>query len=105
MNEKAIQDAYALFRNSGYKKSIDEFKTLLSTNENALKDAYTLFQGAGYKKDVNQFKTLMGVGSTSTKPTQVQPKVSEQEPVKKKRTYRIGFQIGSTYFGFFYQKG
>jgi hypothetical protein len=84
MNEKAIQDAYALFRNSGYKKSIDEFKTLLSTNENALKDAYTLFQGAGYKKDVNQFKTLMGVGSTSTKPTQVQPKVSEQEPVKKK---------------------
>jgi hypothetical protein len=72
MNEKAIQDAYRLFQEAGYKKSVDEFKGLMSSNQNALNDAYKLFQGAGYKKSVDDFKVLMGVGQV------------KQEPLKKK---------------------
>jgi hypothetical protein len=93
MNEKAIQDAYALFRNSGYKKSIDEFKTLLSTNENALKDAYTLFEGAGYKKDINQFKTLMGAEGSTRQQTKVET-VEQQQPVKKKEPTVSASKLG-----------
>ena len=67
MNEKAIQDAYKLFKGSGYSKSIDEFKELIKTNENALSDAYKLFSNSGYSKSIDDFKVLMGVTTPSKK--------------------------------------
>ena len=42
MNEQAIIDSYNLAVQNGYKKSVDEFKTLLSTNSNALNDIYNI---------------------------------------------------------------
>jgi len=56
MNEKAIQDAYKLFQQSGYKKSINEFRVLMSSNQNAVNDAYKLFKQSGYTKSVDDFK-------------------------------------------------
>jgi len=77
MNEKAIQDAYNLFAESGYNKSIDDFKSLIKTNPNALNDSYELFKGKGYNKDIESYKSLVGVSekkssvSTGTTPQEV----------------------------------
>lgn len=70
MNEQAIQDAYNLFVDNGYGKSIDEFKELMKTNPNALDDMYKLFVDQGYRKAKDDFSVLMGAS----------------EPVKKKDT-------------------
>ena len=40
MNDQALNDAYNLFSSQGYKGSIDEFKSLISSNGNALNDAH-----------------------------------------------------------------
>ncbi len=70
MNEKAIQDAYKLFKQSGYTKSINEFRVLMSSNQNAVNDAYKLFKQSGYTKSVDDFKVLMGSGAqVKKKPT------------------------------------
>ena len=45
MNEKAIQDAYKMFKSRGYNGSIDDYKQLISTNGNALNDSYKIFKG------------------------------------------------------------
>jgi hypothetical protein len=60
MNENAIKDAYNLFVSQGYKKSEEEFKTLMSENSDALNDAYKLFVSQGYKKEIEDFAELMG---------------------------------------------
>lgn len=67
MNEKAIQDAYEMFKSGGYNGSIDDYKQLISTNGNALNDSYEIFKGGGYNQDINSFKTLMGIGSIKKK--------------------------------------
>ena len=67
MNQKAIQDAYNLFTESGYKKSIDDFKSLIKTNPNALNDSYELFKGKGYNKDIESYKSLVGVSQPEKK--------------------------------------
>jgi hypothetical protein len=69
MNEQAILDAYNLFVQNGYKKSIDEYKKLIASNPEALTDSYNLFAGQGYSKSIDDFKSLMGL---------------TQAPVKKK---------------------
>ena len=63
MNEQAILDAYNLFVQNGYTKSLDEYKKLIASNPQALQDSYSLFAENGYKKTVNDFKLLMGVGA------------------------------------------
>ena len=80
MNEEAIQDAYILFTNSGYSKSIEEFQTLLNTNEEALGDAYNLFTQSGYQKSIVEFEKLMGINA---------------EPVKKKDELVLPLDDGS----------
>lgn len=67
MNEEAIKDAYQLFVNNGYTKSIEEFKVLMSENENARKDMFDLFVSEGYKKTPEDFNLLMGVGQVKKK--------------------------------------
>jgi len=73
MNEEAIKDAYNLFVSTGYNKSYEDFKALISSNPEALQDAYGLFTATGYNKDIESFKSLMGVGGAMP-----------QEDVKKK---------------------
>lgn len=75
-NPEAVNDAYALFVETGYSKSKDEFVNLISTNEEALNDAYKLFAETGYKKDINEFSNLLGLkkksGSQSTSTSSIQ---------------------------------
>ena len=74
MNDQALNDAYNLFSSQGYKGSIDEFKSLISSNGNALNDAHKLFSSKGYNGDVNEFKGLMGIGGQQ----QVKKKASSE---------------------------
>jgi hypothetical protein len=64
MNEQAINDAYSLFAQRGYNKSLEDFKSLINSNPQALQDSYSLFVENGYSKKIDDFKTLMGVGAT-----------------------------------------
>ena len=59
MNEEAIVDSYNLFVQTGYKKSIEEFKQLILSNPDALKDSYDLFVQTGYRKSLDDYKGLM----------------------------------------------
>lgn len=61
MNEEALKDAFTLFQQSGYNKSIEDFKTLVRTNNDALSDAHKLFTGAGYNKSIDDFAKLIGI--------------------------------------------
>ena len=61
MNQQALNDAYKLFTNSGYNKSIDEFQILLSENPKALADSYALFTKAGYTGNEDSYKELLGL--------------------------------------------
>ena len=61
MNEEAIQASYDLFVSQGYKKSLEEYKKLLSTNSNALKESYDTFVSDGYADSIDDYKKLMGV--------------------------------------------
>ena len=42
MNEQALLASYNLAVQNGYKKSVDDFKQLISTNPDALNAAYNL---------------------------------------------------------------
>ena len=69
MNEQAILDSYNLFKQSGYTKSLDEYKKLLNSNPSALNDSYSLFKQSGYNKGVDDYKELMGLKKkVSTQP-------------------------------------
>lgn len=83
MNEQAIKDAYNLFVQSGYNKSINDFKQLIATNPQALNDSYKLFVNTGYNKDIESFKSLMGLSQQAV------------EPVKKKVSTDSGLVSGS----------
>lgn len=61
MNEQAIQDAYNLFVQTGYKGNVNEFSNLIKTNPNALNDSYNLFVENGYADSYDDYKTLVGV--------------------------------------------
>jgi hypothetical protein len=77
MNEKAILASYDLAVQNGYKKSIDEFKQLLSSNPKALDVSYNLALQNGYKKTIDDYKVLMGLSTTQEpieKPIEVEKK-------------------------------
>lgn len=84
MNEEAIVDSYNLFVQTGYKKSIEEFKQLISSNPDALKDSYDLFVQTGYRKSLDDYKGLMGLSPLT-------------EKVKKKEdTTELPSEVGSS---------
>ena len=66
MNEQAIQDAYNLFVQKGYKGDINAFSNLIKTNPNALNDSYNLFVAGGYNKSYDDYKTLVGVNQAQS---------------------------------------
>ena len=47
MNEQAIIDSFELFQKEGYNGTLDDFKTLMSTNDEALNDVFGLFANEG----------------------------------------------------------
>jgi len=61
MNEQAINTMYQLAQREGYKKSYEDFTTLLGENEEAMKTMYGLAQQEGYKNSIDDFYGLMGV--------------------------------------------
>jgi hypothetical protein len=66
MNEQAIQDAYNLFVQKGYKGDVNAFSNLIKTNPNALNDSYNLFVEGGYSKSYDDYKTLVGVNQAQS---------------------------------------
>jgi hypothetical protein len=66
MNEQAIQDAYNLFVQTGYKGDINAFSNLIKTNPNALNDSYNLFVENGYADSYDDYKTLVGVNQAQS---------------------------------------
>ena len=82
MNEQAILASYDIAVKNGYKKSIDEFKQLISSNTEALNVSYDLALKNGYKKSLDEYKTLMGVGGAA--PVAPSAQVPASGEVKKK---------------------
>ena len=82
MNEEALKDAYNLFVQQGYKKSIDDFKQLIASNPDALKDSYNLFTQQGYNKSIDDYKTLIGVSDVFKKKEEpILPMAPQKEQV------------------------
>tara|TARA_R110000868_G_scaffold171092_4_gene406728 strand:- start:13 stop:342 length:330 start_codon:yes stop_codon:yes gene_type:complete len=90
MNEEAIKIAYDLFVADGYKKSIDEFKSLMQGNPKGREVAYNLFVADGYKKPINEFEVLMGVTAPSDLTT-------EEASLEKKRVEPLHLWIPHLY--------
>ena len=81
MNEQAIIDSYNLFVQNGYKKSLQDYKQLISSNPDALNDSYGLFRQNGYAKSLDDYKALVGVGAASSSPSSL---VQQPTELKKK---------------------
>lgn len=82
MNEEALKDAYNLFVQQGYNKSIDDFKQLIASNPDALKDSYNLFAQQGYTKSIDDYKTLIGVSDVLKKKEEpILPMAPQKEQV------------------------
>jgi hypothetical protein len=92
MNEQAIIDSYNLFVQSGYKKSLPEYKQLIASNPNALNDSFDLFKQNGYSKSLDEYKSLMGVDidQPSIKPVDI------QEFKKKEDTTELPLEDGGS---------
>ena len=69
MNEEAIKTMYSIAQGEGYGKSIEDFKTLLSSNEEAFNTMYSLAQENGYKKSIEDFSELMDVKKKESTPS------------------------------------
>lgn len=80
MNEEVINDLYNNAVSKGYKKSREEFVSLLQSNDAVMNDMYSYVQSKGYKKGINDFKGLIGANVESpmaTKPVAEEPKKKE----------------------------
>lgn len=60
MNEQVINDLYNRAISNGYKKSREEFVSLIQTNDAVLNDMYSYVQSKGYGKGVEDFSVLVG---------------------------------------------
>lgn len=88
MNEEAFNTMYILAQKDGYKKTPEEFKTLLNSNQEALNTMYSIAQREGYKKTPEEFKILLGVTGVEGEPVNFTEGSGEQqeqpaEPLEK----------------------
>jgi hypothetical protein len=60
MDKKVLEDLYIVAQGKGYRKSIDDFQTLLSQDEAVFNDMYGYAQSQGYKKSTTDFADLIG---------------------------------------------
>ncbi len=58
MNPEALQYSFDLFSKDGYSGSIEDYKSLISTNDEALNYSFNLFEKDGYSGDLNSFKDI-----------------------------------------------
>lgn len=77
MNEEVINDLYNNAVSKGYKKSREEFVSLLHSNDAVMNDMYSYVQSKGYKKDIDDFKGLIGATVESPMAVAEQPKKKE----------------------------
>jgi hypothetical protein len=77
MNEEVINDLYSNAVSKGYKKSREEFVSLLQSNDDVMNDMYSYVQSKGYKKGVDEFKGL--IGATIESPMAIKPTADEQK--------------------------
>ena len=69
MDEQVLQDLYARAQSLGYKKGIEDFRTLIQTDQRVQDDNFAYAQSKGYKKTKEDFFGLLGMNqSTSTIP-------------------------------------
>lgn len=69
MNEQVLQDLYTRAQSLGYKKGIEDFRTLIQTDTSVQDDNFAYVQSRGYKKTKEDFLGLLGMNqSTSTIP-------------------------------------
>lgn len=66
MNEQVINDLYNRAVSNGYKKSREEFVSLIQTNDAVLNDMYSYVQSKGYGKGVEDFSVLVGKKKDAT---------------------------------------
>ena len=69
MNEEALNAAYLHFKEKmqpGYNGSIEDFKTLMSTDSGIFDSSLSNFQSGGYNGGAEDFSRLMGVESGKT---------------------------------------
>jgi hypothetical protein len=85
MDEQVIDDLYARATSKGYKKSRQEFISLLHSDDDVMNDMYSYVQSKGYRKDISDFKRL--VGATAQAPVAA--------PVKKKDITELPSEDGS----------
>ena len=110
MNEQVIDDLFNQAVSKGYKKSREEFVSLLQTNDSVLNDMYSYVQSKGYGKGVEDFSVLVGkkkddtslsaVDGTSALPSGEKDTLIERSFGKNKFTNAIGdvyrsYQAGS----------
>ena len=96
MNEEAFNTMYILAQKEGYKKTPEEFKTLLSSNQEAFNTMYSIAQREGYKKTPEEFKTLLGVSGVEGEPVNFTEGSGEQqeqpaEPLEKPIVGEVNF--------------
>lgn len=69
MDEQVLQDLYIRAQSLGYKKGIEDFRTLIQTDPSVQDDNFAYVQSRGYKKTKEDFLALLGMNqSTSTIP-------------------------------------
>ena len=78
MNDEVLQDLFNRAVSLGYKKSIEDFKTLVNTNDQVLNDNFEYVKGKGYGKGIEDFKVLLGGQE------QVVEETITEDPLKKK---------------------
>jgi hypothetical protein len=66
MNEQVIDDLFNQAVSKGYKKSREEFVSLLHTNDSVLNDMYSYVQSKGYQKGIEDFSGLVGKKKDAT---------------------------------------
>jgi hypothetical protein len=82
MNQQALSDAYKVATMNGYKRDINSFYELLSTNSEALNDMYQLALKNGYKKPVDDFKSLLGIGAMPIQTSKKKEQFASSAPGK-----------------------
>ena len=60
MDEQVIQDLFDRAVSKGYTKTLDEFKTLLTTDSDVIEDNYQYVTSQGYSKSIDDFRVLIG---------------------------------------------
>jgi hypothetical protein len=78
MNEKALEYSYELFKRDGYNGSLDDYKSLISSNNKALEHSYSLFNNDGYNGSLEEFSKMVSISEPQEEePQELTPEMME----------------------------